>query len=126
MNKLSTIFRYLLGIMFLGASIAGILGKIPPPESEAAQAFMMILASSGLIYLVKIIEIISSIALLSGFFVPAALFLLAPITCIILWFHFALDMSGAPVGIILTTLWILTAYSYRDIFLLFLQAKPLK
>lgn len=124
MSKTSTVSRYLLGILYLGSAIAGILGKVPPPEPEAAQAFMMVLASSGLIYLVKIVELTSAIALLSGFFVPAALFLLAPVTCIILWFHLALDISGAPIGILLTTLWILTAFSYKDVFRTFLQPKP--
>ena len=53
MSKISTVSRYLLGILYLGAAIAGILGKVPPPEPEAAKAFMMVLASSGLIYLSK-------------------------------------------------------------------------
>ena len=124
MDKTSTIARYLLGILYLAASIAGIMGKVPPPEPEAAQAFMMTLATSGLIYVVKMVEFTSALALLSGFFVPTALFLLAPVTFIILWFHLALDMSGAPVGIVLTILWLLTAYSYKETFLQFLQSKP--
>ena len=124
MDKTSTIARYLLGILYLAASIAGIMGKVHPPEPEAAQAFMMTLATSGLIYVVKVAELASALALLSGFFVPTALFLLAPVTFIILWFHLALNMSGAPVGIVLTILWLLTAYSYKETFLQFLQSKP--
>ena len=123
MKKASIIARYFLGVLYLSAAIAGILGKVPPPESEAAQAFMMTLASSGLIYVVKIVELISGLALLSGFFVPAALFLLAPVTCMILWFHLTLDLAGLPVGIVLTALWLTTVYSYKELFLSFLQPK---
>jgi hypothetical protein len=51
------------------------------------------------------------------------LFLLAPIIFIILCFHVMLDPSGFPVGLVLTLLWLSTAYSYKNIFLSFLKSK---
>jgi uncharacterized membrane protein YphA (DoxX/SURF4 family) len=63
---LPTAVRILLGLMFVGSSIAGMMGKAPPPEPEAAQAFMGVLLSSGLLYLVKILELLCGLALISG------------------------------------------------------------
>ena len=122
--KTTQISRYLLGIIYLSASLAGMLGKVPPPEPTEAQAFMGSLASSGLIYVVKILELIGAIGLLSGFYVPIALLILAPITCIIFWFHLTLDLAGIPVGIFLTILWMWTATEYKQLFLQFLHTKP--
>ena len=116
--------RYLLGIIYLSASIAGMLGKVSTPEPTEAQAFMGSLASSGLIYLVKILELIGALGLLSGLYVPIALVILAPITRIIFWFHLNLDLAGAPIGICLTILWMWTATEYKQPFLQFLNTKP--
>ncbi len=121
--KTTQISKYLLGIIYLSASIAGMLGKVPPPEPTEAQAFMGSLTSSGLIYLVKILELIGAIGLLSGFYVPIALLILAPITGVIFWFHLALDPAGIPVGIFLTILWMWTATEYKQLFLQFLNTK---
>ena len=123
MKNLSIISRYALGIFFLLGGVAGLLGKVPPPEPEAAQTYMSILFSSKILFIVKSLEILAAIALLSNLFVPAALFVLAPIIFNILWFHVMLDPSGLPVGIVFTFLWFLTAYSHKNIFLLFLKAK---
>lgn len=100
-----TILRVVLGLMFTGSAIAGVLGKAPPPASEAAQAFMGTLASSGLIYLVKAVELACGLALLSGFFVPLALVVLAPVLVNILFFHAALEPAGLIVSVALTALW---------------------
>lgn len=100
-----TILRVVLGLMFTGSAIAGVLGKAPPPASEAGQAFMGMLASSGLIHLVKAVELACGLALLSGFFVPLALVVLAPILVNILFFHAALEPAGLIVSVSLAALW---------------------
>jgi len=84
---------------------------------------MSALASSQLLSLVKVFELISALALLSGFFVPAALFLLAPIIFVIFWFHLSLDVSGLPVGVLLIALWALTAYRDQEVFTVFLKPR---
>jgi putative oxidoreductase len=113
---LPTAVRILLGLMFVGSSIAGMMGKAPPPEPEAAQAFMGVLLSSGLLYLVKILELLCGLALISGFFAPLALLVLAPIIVNIAFFHAALDPSGLMVGVVLTALWVGNAMAYRTVF----------
>ena len=49
----------LLGLI----AIAGMMAKVPPPEPEAAQAFMGVLYSSDLLYLVKVLVAVVLIAL---------------------------------------------------------------
>lgn len=124
MNQhIQTATRLLLGLMFAGAAIAGMLGKVPPPEPEAAQAFMGVLLSSGLLYLVKILELVCGIALLAGLFVPLSLLVLAPIIVNIAYYHAALDPSGFVVGIVLIAMWALVAKSQWPVLSPLLRAK---
>jgi len=120
---LPTILRVLTGLLFIGSAIAGMMGKVPPPEPEAAQAFMDVLMSSGLLYLVKILELVCGLALVSGFFVPLSLLVLAPILVNIAFFHAALDPSGLMVAVVLTALWVGNAMAHRAEFLPPLRAK---
>jgi len=123
-KHLPTLIRVLLGLIFSAAAVAGMIGKIPPPKPEAAQVFMGVLFDSGLLYVVKILELLCGLALLTGFFVPLALLVLAPIIANIVLFHIALDPSGLMVGVILTTLWVINALSHRIIFAPLIQTNP--
>jgi putative oxidoreductase len=78
---------------------------------------MGMLLSSGLLYLVKILELLCGLALLSGRLVPLALLVLAPIIVNICFFHMALDPSGLPVGVILAVLWGGAGVAHRSVFL---------
>jgi putative oxidoreductase len=118
-----TTVRVLTGLMFTGSAIAGMMGKVPPPEPEAAQAFMGVLFSSGLLYVVKVLELLCGLALISGFFVPLALLVLAPIIVNIAFFHVALDPSGLMVAVVLAVLWVGNAVAHRSLFLPLLQAR---
>jgi putative oxidoreductase len=122
-KHIPTTIRVLTGLLFTGSAIAGMLGKAPPPEPEAAQAFMGVLFSSGLLYLVKILELVCGLALISGFFVPLALLVLAPIIVNIAFFHVALDPSGLLVAVVLTALWVGNAMAQRDVLLPLLRAR---
>lgn len=115
--------RVLTGLIFTGSAIAGMMGKVPPPEPEAAKAFMGVLFSSGLLYLVKVLELLCGLALISGFFVPLALLVLAPIIVNIAFFHVALDPSGLMVAVVLSSLWVGNAVAHRSLFLPLLQAR---
>ncbi|HIL36440.1 MAG TPA: DoxX family membrane protein [Planctomycetes bacterium] len=115
-KQIPTAARILLGLMFTGAAVAGMMGKVPPPEPVAAQTFMGVMVSSGLLYLVKILELVCGVALLSGFFVPLALLVLAPIIVNIGFFHLALDPSASMVVVVMITLWAVTASAYRPVF----------
>ena len=121
---LPTAARVLLGLMFTASALAGMMGKIPPPEPEAAQAFMGALVSSGLLYLVKVLELLCGLALLSGLFVPLSLLVLAPIIVNIAFFHASLDPSGTLIGLILLGLWFANAMNHRNQLLPLLNRKP--
>ncbi len=118
-----TIVRVLMGLLFTASAVAGMMGKVPPPEPAAAQAFMGVLVSSGLLYLVKVLELLCGLALLSGFFVRLALLVLAPIIVNIAFFHVALDPSGLIVGVVLIALWVGNGMAYRADFLPLLRAR---
>jgi uncharacterized membrane protein YphA (DoxX/SURF4 family) len=108
-----TVVRILLGLMFAGAAIAGMLGKVPPPEPEAARDFMGMIFASGLLYLVKVTELLCGLALLSGFFVPLALVVIAPVIVNIAFFHASLDPAGLVVSAVLIALWTTNAWFHR-------------
>ena len=122
-QHIPTVARLLIGLVFIAAFIADVTGKVQPPEPEAAQAFMDMLGSSGLLYLVKILELAGGLALLSGFFVPLALLVLAPIIVNIAFFHGALDPSGSVFSVVLIALWVVAASAHRAVFMPLLQAK---
>ena len=111
-HYLPTSVRVFTGLLFVASAIAGMMGKVPPPEPAAAQAFMGVLYSSGLLFMVKGLELLCGLALLFGFFVPLALLVLAPIIVNIVFFHAALDPSGVLVSAVLVALWVGTAMAY--------------
>ncbi len=123
LQKAPLISRILLGLIFSASAIAGLAGVAPPPEGAEAQAFMGLIYSSGLLILIKVIELVAGLALLSGIFAPMALVVLAPIVVNILFFHITLDPQGIPVGIVLTILGVVAALGYKEIFRPILQLK---
>ena len=93
MAKLPTIARYLLGIIYFGAGVMGLLmpGAPPPDFPENALAFFNgIAASAYFIPFLKITESIGGLLLLINRAPALALVILAPITINILLFHFFL------------------------------------
>jgi hypothetical protein len=78
---------------------------------------------SGLLTLVKVIELVAGLALLTNRFVPLALALLAPIIVGILAVHLLLMPAGAPIAVVLLALELVTAWSYRAAFAPMLRAR---
>jgi putative oxidoreductase len=102
--KLPHIARILLGLVFTFGGIAGLLslGEMPPDLPEKLTAFNNGLLASGYFFpLLKITETICGLLLISGFFVPLALVILAPIVLNIVMVHTFLEPSGLPLAIIL-------------------------
>ena len=105
MKYVSIISRILLGLVFVIFGLNGFLNFIQPPPMEGAAAeFMTAIYGSGYLHVVKVIEIIGGLLLLSGRFTPAGLFLLGPVVVNILLFHAFLDPQGLPVAIVITLL----------------------
>jgi uncharacterized membrane protein YphA (DoxX/SURF4 family) len=81
--------RILLGLIYTVFGLNGFLQFLPiPPMPEAAQTFMMGLASSGYFFpVLKGTEVLGGLMLLGGVAAPVALVVLAPITLQIFLFH---------------------------------------
>lgn len=102
--KLPLIARLLLGFVFFAAGLAGLLNLVQPPPDlpERLVTFNAGLAAS--IYFMpflKATETICGLLLLTGFFVPLALVVLAPIVLNIVLVHAFLAPEGLPLAIIL-------------------------
>lgn len=125
MRRSVTVARVMLGAIFLVFGFDGVLHFVPlPPMPSAASAFIAALVSTKLFYLVKAIEILAALLLLSGRYVALALALLAPIVVNILWFDAALDPKSLGVGALLAALegWLL--YSERKRFAPLFAGEP--
>lgn len=105
MNKPLVVARALLGIVFVVFGFDGLFHFLPiPPMPEAANAVIDVLRGYRLFYVVKAIEVLSGLLLLSGRYVPLALCLLAPIIFNIVWFDLQVALAGLPVGLLLVVL----------------------
>lgn len=111
--KLPLIARLLLGFVFFAAGITGLLNLVPTPPDlpEALVTFNTGLAAS--VYFMpflKLTETVCGLLLLSGFFVPLALVILAPIVLNIFLVHAFLAPSGLPLAVILGLLTVYLAF----------------
>ncbi len=118
MDKAVLIARILLGLIFVVFGINYFVPFLPQPEpSEKAGAFLGALVGSGYLFpFMKVVDIVCGLLLMTGFLVPLALTLLAPIIVNILLFHAFLDPAGIAVGIVLVVLEVFLAWAYRDSF----------
>jgi uncharacterized membrane protein YphA (DoxX/SURF4 family) len=109
--------RLLLGLVFLVFGLNGFLGFLPQPELPAqAGAFAGALAATGYMFpLLKGLEVLAGLALLSNRFVPLALTVLAPIVVNIVLFHTFLAPPN-PVTFLVLGLELYLAWAYRDAF----------
>lgn len=113
----ATVFRYLLGAVFLIFGLNGFLNFIPQPDMPLkAQAFMGGLAAAPYFFpLVKALEVVSGAFLLSNRFVPLAIAFLGPITLNIFLFHLTLTPIN-PVAFVVFLGNLFLAYAYQDHF----------
>lgn len=102
--KLPLIARILLGLVMFGSGLAGLLNLVPPPPDLPPDlvTFMTgLMASKYFFPLLKLTETVCGLLLLSGFFVPLALVILAPVVLNIFLVHAFLQPSGLPLAIII-------------------------
>lgn len=89
MRIVEIVARYLLGIMFTVFGLNGFLNFIhqpPPPNPLASQFFIAISASHFSVFFFAV-QLVAGLLLLSGYFIPLALVLLAAEIFNILAFH---------------------------------------
>jgi hypothetical protein len=117
MKTVSTIARYLAGLIFLVFGLNGFLSFIhlPPPEGIAAQ-FMGTLYASHYLRVIFAFQVIPGILLLANRFVPLALAMLAPVIVNILTFHALVAPGGLPLALFVAVLWVAVFVHVREAF----------
>ena len=117
MKVTSTIARYLLGIIFLVFGLNGFLHFIPMPlPPGVAGQFFMALGVSHYFVVVFLLQLVASVLLLAGRYVPLALAVIAPVVVNILCYHIFMAPSGLPMAVILVVLWLLATLNVRSAF----------
>lgn len=116
--------RVLLGLIFVVFGLNGFFNFIQPPEmNDTARTFMGALAGTGyFMIVVKLVEVVSGLMILTGRFLPLGLILLAPVSVNILLFHIFLDPSTLAMAVIIVVMQLFLAWAYRDSFSSVLQA----
>ena len=125
MKIVSLIARYLLGQMFTVFGLNGFLNFIPqpPPANPLAIQFLVAVSASHFATFFFALQVLGGLLLLSGFFVPLALTVLAAELYNILAFHLTLSPGIAP-ALVACVLWVLVFLQYRNSFNGVLAGKP--
>ncbi len=110
MSKLPMIARILLGLVFFGSGVAFFFTTPPPMEGPMADFFKGMAATQYFFYLLKGTEIVTGLMLLSGWFVPLALVVLAPIILNIFLIHAFLAPEGLVLAVIIGALEVYLAF----------------
>jgi uncharacterized membrane protein YphA (DoxX/SURF4 family) len=121
------IVRTLIGAMFLFSSVVVLFKLMPQPEPKGGVKIFMdgVVALVYLMPLIKITELVCSIALLLGRYVALALVVLFPIMVNIVFFHAFLEPEGLPVVLLLLIGVLFLAYAYRKNYITLVAAKRL-
>lgn len=118
--------RVLLGLVFLGFGLNGLLHLFPlPPAQGAAEVFIKgLIATRYFFPMLFAIYVLAGTALLIGRFVPLALTVLAPVIVNVAAMHLFVPSSSAELGLatLVTILEIFLAWSYRTAFRPLLRA----
>lgn len=111
--------RLLLGLLFLVFGSNGLMMvftgagfiPMPPPAPEVAEIMGGFFKVPYLLPLVKTLQVVSGLLLLSGCFVNLALIFLGPIVVNILCVHIFVDPAGLIMALFVTALYSLMLYS---------------
>ena len=126
MTTVSIIARYLLGLIFTVFGLNGFLNFIhqQPPTNPLAIQFFVAISASHFAAFFFAVQLIGGLLLLSGFFVPLALTVLAAELYNILAFHLTLVPATIAPALAASVLWVLVFLQYRASFKDVLAAKP--
>ena len=127
MKIISVVARYLLGLMFTVFGLNGFLHFIhqPPPTNPLALQFFGAVSASHFAAFFFAVQVLGGLLLLSGYFVPLALTLLAAELYNILAFHLTLEGgSGIGPALVASVIWVLVFFQYRGSFHGIFSAKP--
>src|SRR5271169_360799 len=126
MKIASIVARYLLGLMFTVFGLNGFLNFIhqPPPANPLAIQFFVAVSASHFAAFFFAIQLLGGLLLLSGYFVPLALTVLAAELYNILAFHLTLAPASIAPALVASVLWVLVFLQYRQSFKGIFSAKP--
>ncbi|MCR6642689.1 MAG: DoxX family membrane protein [Sporocytophaga sp.] len=115
--KIATItVRILLGLLMAVSGAVVLFNLVEQPEIPAGplKTFTDGMAASGYLFpLIKIVELVCGLALITGFFVPLATAILFPVSVNILLCHLFIAPEGLPVAIIVVLANLFLAYAHR-------------
>ncbi|MFL5814949.1 MAG: DoxX family membrane protein [Bdellovibrionia bacterium] len=120
-KKLPLIARMILGFVFFGAGLFGLIKgmQAPPDLPESMKTFIAGMSASGYFFpFLKSAETVCGLLLLTGMYVPLALVVLAPILLNIFLVNAFMIPSGLPLVIVLGALEIYLAFfaaPYRNV-----------
>ena len=126
MRMIAIVSRYLLGLIFTVFGLNGFLNFIhqPPPANPLANQFFVSVSESHFAAFFFAIQLLAGLLLLSGYFVPLALTLLAAELYNILAFHVTLAPESIAPALIASVLWVLVFLQFRESFNAIFSAKP--
>ncbi len=126
MRITSIVARYLLGLTFTVFGLNGFLNFIhqPPLPNPLAVQFFVAVSASHFAAFFFALQVIGGLLLLSGYFVPLALTVLAGELYNILAFHLTLAPASIPPALVASILWVLVFLQYRQSFRGIFTAKP--
>ncbi len=118
MRIVSTIARYLLGLIFLVFGLNLFLHFIPagPMPTGPAGQFFGALFITHYLYFVAAFQVVPAILLLINRYVPLGFALLAPVIVNIDLTHILMAPSGLPMAAFVTILWFLAVWRVRSAF----------
>src|ERR1017187_10368915 len=125
--KITSIFsRYLLRLIFTVFGLNGFLNFIhqPPPANPLAMQFFVAVSASHFAAFFFALQVLGGLLLLSGYFVPLALTVLAAELYNILAFHLTLAPGSIAPALVACVLWVLVFLQYRNSFNGVLAGKP--
>ncbi len=124
MRTVSTISRYLAGVIFLVFGLNGFLHFLPLPLPDGvAGQFMGALFVSHYLTVIFGVQVIAAILLLVNRFVPLAVAVLAPVIVNILCFHALMAPNGLPLALLVAVLWGLIFVDVRPAFTALFQSR---
>ena len=126
MRITSIVARYLLGLIFTVFGLNGFLNFIhqPPPANPLTIQFLVSVSQSHFAAFFFAVQVLGGLLLLSGFFVPLALTMLAAELYNILAFHLTLAPASIAPALVASVLWVLVFLRYRESFKGIFGEKP--
>jgi len=118
------VVRSLVGLVFFVFGLNYFIEFMPIPKEmpERAAQFMGLFGPTNYLLVVKVLEVLGGLILLSGRYVPLGLVILGPIIVNILLFDL-LIMNAPALGVPLTAMLVFLVWAYRASFAGAFQAK---